>query len=85
MIRAVCLFCNNITELIYIRACCPCHLRQCATNQYLRKRDDPHRYCQDACADVTRCGPVIVPQHHLQVGTATDCNKGSSRARQKTE
>ncbi|CAK6977016.1 leishmanolysin-like peptidase [Scomber scombrus] len=40
--------------------------RQCATNQYLRKRDDPHRYCQDACADVTRCGPVIVPQHHLQ-------------------
>ncbi|KAM7380031.1 hypothetical protein PAMP_003358 [Pampus punctatissimus] len=40
--------------------------RQCATNQYLRKRDDPHRYCQDACADVTRCGPIIVPQHHLQ-------------------
>uniref|UniRef100_A0A8C6SCF9 Leishmanolysin-like peptidase n=1 Tax=Neogobius melanostomus TaxID=47308 RepID=A0A8C6SCF9_9GOBI len=39
---------------------------QCSTNQYLRKRDDPHRYCQDACADVTRCGPVIVPQHHLQ-------------------
>ncbi|TNN69600.1 Leishmanolysin-like peptidase [Liparis tanakae] len=33
---------------------------------YLRKRDDPHRYCQDACADVTRCGPVVVPQHHLQ-------------------
>ncbi|XP_028292010.1 leishmanolysin-like peptidase [Gouania willdenowi] len=41
--------------------------RQCATNQYMRKRDDPHRYCQEACADVTRCGPVIVPQHHLQV------------------
>lgn len=41
--------------------------RQCATNQYLRKRDDPHRYCQDACAEVTRCGPVVVPQHHLQV------------------
>ncbi|XP_035507137.1 leishmanolysin-like peptidase isoform X2 [Scophthalmus maximus] len=40
--------------------------RQCATNQYLRKRGDPHRYCQDACADVTRCGPVVVPQHHLQ-------------------
>ncbi|XP_068592641.1 transposon TX1 uncharacterized 149 kDa protein isoform X2 [Cebidichthys violaceus] len=40
--------------------------RQCSTNQYLRKRDDPHRYCQDACADVTRCGPVVVPQHHLQ-------------------
>uniref|UniRef100_A0AAQ4QX24 Leishmanolysin-like peptidase n=1 Tax=Gasterosteus aculeatus aculeatus TaxID=481459 RepID=A0AAQ4QX24_GASAC len=40
--------------------------RQCATNQYLRKRDDPHRYCQDACAEVTRCGPVVVPQHHLQ-------------------
>ncbi|KAK1903532.1 Leishmanolysin-like peptidase [Dissostichus eleginoides] len=40
--------------------------RQCSTNQYLRKRDDPHRYCQDACADLTRCGPVSVPQHHLQ-------------------
>ncbi|XP_020783507.2 leishmanolysin-like peptidase [Boleophthalmus pectinirostris] len=40
--------------------------RQCSTNQYLRKRDDPHRYCQGACAEVTRCGPVIVPQHHLQ-------------------
>ncbi|XP_075886625.1 leishmanolysin-like peptidase isoform X2 [Nelusetta ayraudi] len=40
--------------------------RQCATNQYLRKRGDPHRYCQDACANVTRCGPVVVPQHHLQ-------------------
>ncbi|KAJ8352702.1 hypothetical protein SKAU_G00241780 [Synaphobranchus kaupii] len=40
--------------------------RQCATNQYLRKKDDPHRYCQGACADVTRCGPVIVPEEHLQ-------------------
>uniref|UniRef100_A0A3P8ZXL0 Leishmanolysin-like peptidase n=1 Tax=Esox lucius TaxID=8010 RepID=A0A3P8ZXL0_ESOLU len=40
--------------------------RQCATNQYLRKKDDPHRYCQGACADITKCGPVIVPQHHLQ-------------------
>uniref|UniRef100_A0A3Q4BU29 Leishmanolysin-like peptidase n=1 Tax=Mola mola TaxID=94237 RepID=A0A3Q4BU29_MOLML len=47
--------------------------RQCATNQYLRKRDDPHRYCQDACADVTRCGPVIVPQHHLQVRKGKTC------------
>lgn len=44
--------------------------RQCATNQYLRKRGDPHRYCQDACADVTSCGPVVVPQHHLQVSCA---------------
>ncbi|XP_053733810.1 leishmanolysin-like peptidase [Synchiropus splendidus] len=40
--------------------------RQCATNQYLKKRDDPYRYCQEACAEVTRCGPVVVPQHHLQ-------------------
>ncbi|XP_061923704.1 leishmanolysin-like peptidase isoform X1 [Entelurus aequoreus] len=40
--------------------------RQCATNQYLKRRDDPHRYCQNACADVTRCGPVLIPQHHLQ-------------------
>ncbi|XP_076858538.1 leishmanolysin-like peptidase [Brachyhypopomus gauderio] len=40
--------------------------RQCATNQYLRKKDDPHRYCQAACADITRCGPVVVPERHLQ-------------------
>uniref|UniRef100_A0A8C4KKA6 Leishmanolysin-like peptidase n=1 Tax=Dromaius novaehollandiae TaxID=8790 RepID=A0A8C4KKA6_DRONO len=40
--------------------------RQCATNQYLRKKADPHRYCRGACADHTRCGPVIVPEKHLQ-------------------
>uniref|UniRef100_A0A8D2IYF1 Leishmanolysin-like peptidase n=1 Tax=Varanus komodoensis TaxID=61221 RepID=A0A8D2IYF1_VARKO len=40
--------------------------RQCVTNQYLRKKDDPHRYCRGACAEHTRCGPVIVPEEHLQ-------------------
>ncbi|KFO71619.1 Leishmanolysin-like peptidase, partial [Cuculus canorus] len=40
--------------------------RQCATNQYLRRKADPHRYCLRACADHTRCGPVIVPEKHLQ-------------------
>ncbi|XP_077071891.1 leishmanolysin-like peptidase [Siphateles boraxobius] len=40
--------------------------RQCATNQYLRKRDDPHRYCQGPCAGITKCGPVVVPEQHLQ-------------------
>ncbi|XP_039351522.1 leishmanolysin-like peptidase isoform X1 [Mauremys reevesii] len=40
--------------------------RQCATNQYLRKKGDPHRYCQGACAEHTRCGPVVVPEEHLQ-------------------
>ncbi|KAJ1175772.1 hypothetical protein NDU88_001057 [Pleurodeles waltl] len=40
--------------------------RQCATNQYLRKKDDSHRYCRGACAEHTRCGPVIVPEEHLQ-------------------
>ncbi|KAE8581715.1 hypothetical protein XENTR_v10024914 [Xenopus tropicalis] len=40
--------------------------RQCATNQYLKKRDDPHRYCHGACSESTRCGPVIVPEEHLQ-------------------
>ncbi|NXS08086.1 LMLN peptidase, partial [Neodrepanis coruscans] len=40
--------------------------RQCVTNQYLRRKADPHRYCQKACADHTRCGPVIVPEQHLQ-------------------
>ncbi|XP_029104423.1 leishmanolysin-like peptidase isoform X2 [Scleropages formosus] len=44
--------------------------RQCSTNQYFRKKDDPHRYCQGSCAEVTRCGPVIVPEHHLQQCTA---------------
>lgn len=41
--------------------------RQCATNQYLRKKDEPHRYCQEACANITKCGPVVVPEQHLQV------------------
>ncbi|XP_040192066.1 leishmanolysin-like peptidase [Rana temporaria] len=41
--------------------------RQCANNQYLKKKSDPHRYCHGACAQHTRCGPVIVPEEHLQV------------------
>jgi hypothetical protein len=41
--------------------------RQCATNQYLRKENDPHRYCTGECAAHTKCGPVIVPEEHLQV------------------
>lgn len=45
--------------------------RQCATNQYLRRKADPHRYCRGACADRTKCGPVIVPEKHLQVRWAT--------------
>ncbi|XP_039611313.1 leishmanolysin-like peptidase [Polypterus senegalus] len=40
--------------------------RQCATNLYLRKKDDPHRYCQGACAENTYCGPIVVPKEHLQ-------------------
>ncbi|XP_046313883.1 leishmanolysin-like peptidase isoform X2 [Marmota monax] len=40
--------------------------RQCATNQYLRKENDPHRYCTGECAPHTKCGPVIVPEEHLQ-------------------
>uniref|UniRef100_A0A8D2BEE7 Leishmanolysin-like peptidase n=1 Tax=Sciurus vulgaris TaxID=55149 RepID=A0A8D2BEE7_SCIVU len=40
--------------------------RQCATNQYLRKENDPHRYCTGECAPYTKCGPVIVPEEHLQ-------------------
>ncbi|XP_075466035.1 leishmanolysin-like peptidase isoform X2 [Ascaphus truei] len=40
--------------------------RQCVTNQYLKKKDDPHRYCHRACAQHTRCGPIIVPEAHLQ-------------------
>ncbi|XP_063788610.1 leishmanolysin-like peptidase [Pseudophryne corroboree] len=40
--------------------------RQCANNQYLRRKSDVHRYCHRACAQHTRCGPVIVPEEHLQ-------------------
>ncbi|KAM9583117.1 leishmanolysin-like peptidase isoform 2-T2 [Trichechus inunguis] len=40
--------------------------RQCATNQYLWKENDPHRYCTGECAEHTKCGPVIVPEEHLQ-------------------
>ncbi|XP_075037350.1 leishmanolysin-like peptidase [Mixophyes fleayi] len=43
--------------------------RQCANNQYLRRKSDTsdtHRYCHRACAQHTRCGPVIVPEEHLQ-------------------
>ncbi|XP_045143491.1 leishmanolysin-like peptidase isoform X2 [Echinops telfairi] len=40
--------------------------RQCATNQYLRKENDPHRYCTGECAEHTKCGPVTVPEEHLQ-------------------
>ncbi|XP_074186614.1 leishmanolysin-like peptidase isoform X2 [Rhinolophus sinicus] len=40
--------------------------RQCATNQYLRKENDPHRYCTGECAKHTKCGPIIVPEEHLQ-------------------
>ncbi|NXT95036.1 LMLN peptidase, partial [Anhinga rufa] len=40
--------------------------RQCATNQYIRRKADPHRYCRGACANHTRCGPVVVPEKHLQ-------------------
>uniref|UniRef100_A0A2K6BI04 Leishmanolysin-like peptidase n=1 Tax=Macaca nemestrina TaxID=9545 RepID=A0A2K6BI04_MACNE len=40
--------------------------RQCATNQYLRKENDPHRYCTGECAAHTKCGPVVVPEEHLQ-------------------
>ncbi|XP_004424570.1 PREDICTED: leishmanolysin-like peptidase isoform X1 [Ceratotherium simum simum] len=40
--------------------------RQCATSQYLRKDNDPHRYCTGECAEHTKCGPVIVPEEHLQ-------------------
>lgn len=44
--------------------------RQCATNQYLRKENDPHRYCTGECAVHTKCGPVTVPEEHLQVRLA---------------
>lgn len=40
--------------------------RQCAKNQYVRRKPDAQRYCHESCAEHTRCGPVIVPEEHLQ-------------------
>uniref|UniRef100_A0A8D0LBB6 Leishmanolysin-like peptidase n=1 Tax=Sphenodon punctatus TaxID=8508 RepID=A0A8D0LBB6_SPHPU len=40
--------------------------RQCGSNEYLRKKNDPHRYCRKTCAEHTKCGPIIVPEEHLQ-------------------
>ncbi|XP_053554020.1 leishmanolysin-like peptidase [Bombina bombina] len=40
--------------------------RQCANNQYLKKKDEPHKYCHGACAEHTKCGPIVVPEDHLQ-------------------
>ncbi|XP_039108970.1 leishmanolysin-like peptidase isoform X3 [Hyaena hyaena] len=39
--------------------------RQRATNQH-QKENDPHRYCTGEFAEHTKCGPVIVPEEHLQ-------------------
>uniref|UniRef100_A0A8K9XZV6 Leishmanolysin-like peptidase n=1 Tax=Oncorhynchus mykiss TaxID=8022 RepID=A0A8K9XZV6_ONCMY len=41
--------------------------RQCVTNQYLRNKDDPHRYCQGACADITNCGPDTRSQRDREI------------------
>ncbi|XP_040296892.1 leishmanolysin-like peptidase isoform X1 [Bufo bufo] len=40
--------------------------RQCVKNQYVRRQSDAQRYCHEGCAEHTRCGPVIVPEEHLQ-------------------
>uniref|UniRef100_A0A6I8PNS1 Leishmanolysin-like peptidase n=1 Tax=Ornithorhynchus anatinus TaxID=9258 RepID=A0A6I8PNS1_ORNAN len=48
--------------------------RQCTSNEFLRKRGDPHRYCRGACAQLTRCGPVTVPEGHLQ--QCRSCSEG---------
>ncbi|XP_027442620.1 leishmanolysin-like peptidase isoform X5 [Callorhinus ursinus] len=40
--------------------------RQRTTNRYLQKENDPHRYCTGEFAEHTKCGPVIVPEEHLQ-------------------
>ncbi|XP_073502232.1 leishmanolysin-like peptidase [Phyllobates terribilis] len=40
--------------------------RQCVKNQYVRRTADARRFCHEGCAEHTRCGPVIVPEDHLQ-------------------
>ncbi|XP_075687136.1 leishmanolysin-like peptidase, partial [Rhinoderma darwinii] len=40
--------------------------RQCAKNQFVRRNSEAQRYCHEGCAEHTRCGPVIVPEEHLQ-------------------
>ncbi|XP_076974178.1 leishmanolysin-like peptidase isoform X2 [Tamandua tetradactyla] len=54
--------------------------RQCATNQYLREENDPHRYCTGECAEHTKCGPIIVPEEHLQQCRVCRGGKGSCGA-----
>ncbi|CAJ0924275.1 unnamed protein product, partial [Ranitomeya imitator] len=41
-------------------------LEQCVKNQYVRRTADARRFCHEGCAEHTRCGPVIVPEDHLQ-------------------
>lgn len=43
-----------------------CGCRQCAGEHYAKKPDG-HEYCIGGCDDNTMCGPVTIPQHHLQV------------------
>ena len=33
--------------------------------------NDPHPYCMNACEQVTMCGEVPVPEHHLEVSAET--------------
>ncbi|XP_030065678.1 leishmanolysin-like peptidase [Microcaecilia unicolor] len=40
--------------------------RQCVSDRSLRMRSGPRMYCNRACAEYTRCGPVLVPEEHLQ-------------------
>uniref|UniRef100_UPI00358E0BC2 leishmanolysin-like peptidase n=1 Tax=Myxine glutinosa TaxID=7769 RepID=UPI00358E0BC2 len=40
--------------------------RQCATRKVFFRPGDTRHYCQSTCANVTYCGPVPVPEEHLQ-------------------
>lgn len=59
--------CYELFSFFFVNSDIWINQRQCATNQYLRKENDPHRYCTGECAVHTKCGPVIVPEEHLQV------------------
>lgn len=45
--------------------------RKCRNNQVFLVPNDPHPYCMNACEQVTMCGEVPVPEHHLEVSAET--------------
>jgi len=54
--------------------------RKCRNNQVFLVPNDPHPYCMNACEQVTMCGEVPVPEHHLEVCRVCDAQGKQCRA-----